>query len=361
MEMFSIVSSLRSLPLPGPAELFNTKRFSLEGNTFKVYDREMLGDLWKALEAVECRQGRRIYFHGCLGVGKSHLLASFAVHLLSQGRRVAFLADCRAVVAKPHMFLHRTFRLAFTDDEEAQEQIDLTKTLDELQRTVYRLCGGLDRRLILIIDQWNALDHMPDCEAADRSSNDTKRVVRDFLNKLTLVVTKIEGSGRKSFDAYRSIGEHQIPLFTGLTPVRLLSPPHACQPAWHLAEHVLTERQREMASWWTSPRKMLYNILREDDRLELEAFTGCLPFLLKIFSDINCEHLKEHVAEASGIATHEDITDNFKSGTLYDAFITAMYEEFYKSKRASNVKRKLVKHVRDSFRENQRDPEYPIR
>ena len=44
-EMFTDASALRTLPLPGPAELFNTERFLLTGNMFEVYGREMFGDL----------------------------------------------------------------------------------------------------------------------------------------------------------------------------------------------------------------------------------------------------------------------------------------------------------------------------
>ena len=322
---------------------------------------------------VEGEQGHLIYFHGCLGVGKSHLLASFAVQLLSQGRRVAFLSDCRAVLENPLMSLHQAFRLAFTGDEERQKEIDLARTLDELQYTLFGLCAGLETPLILIVDQCNALDYLPN--TADRTSNGTKQIVRDSLNKLAFVVTKFESSGdyvhRKNF-ANRSIDhEHRISLFTGLTGVCLSSLPHHTRaspcnriqlgPAWYAAEHILTERQREMASWWTSSGKMVYNILHEDDRLELEAFTGCLPFLLKVFSDINWEYLKEDVAEAFGIAKDENVTDHFKSGTLYDALITAMYEEFYASKRASNVEKNLVDHVRDSFQACRKNPRYAVR
>jgi len=106
----------------------------------------------------DCEQTpKTVYLNGCMGVGKSHILAAVVCALRKSGERVLYLPDCKEFLSTPFSYLQHAFAAAFADDAEKLLVVDTCTTDQEL----LGFSGSLPTqgiRMFVVVDQVNVLD-----------------------------------------------------------------------------------------------------------------------------------------------------------------------------------------------------------
>jgi type IV secretory pathway ATPase VirB11/archaellum biosynthesis ATPase len=150
---FSDPSFFEFLPfpssLPMPFQRFESDYHDIPN--FRYMGRRTFLDLYT------CAQGRnflksneRLYLYGSAGSGKSHILAALAFQLIREGKRVAYIPDCRELLTNPENVLRVVLLNAFPDEMLAIKSAPDPKSL----------LNFWDQRVghYLIVDQMNALE-----------------------------------------------------------------------------------------------------------------------------------------------------------------------------------------------------------
>ncbi|KAA8911465.1 hypothetical protein FN846DRAFT_1019620 [Sphaerosporella brunnea] len=179
----------KQLPFPFCGRLLPHDSFKLSQTagggsfvfTFPYMGRECFKELWKLVASFKNPLNlSKVFLHGTVGNGKSHLLAALTCALMRAGERVVYLPDCGALLCNFVKYVKTALCLTFADNEDTQELIWGFTT--ETQISVFLNQMGR-RKLYFIIDQVNALD--TDALNCDRFTNDQKAYVRKWLDIFT--------------------------------------------------------------------------------------------------------------------------------------------------------------------------------
>lgn len=180
-----------TITLPFPAiGIFPEDRFTFHEGNFFYFGRERFNELWESVVQLGERWGE-LFFYGTAGYGKSHILAALACLLVSQGKRVVFLPDCRAMARDFVRHITKALLLTFGDSPKHQEQIvGLRKEEDfKLFLDGYEQSEG---KLYFIVDQLNALE--VEKEGRDRTSNATKEHISHWLDAFTACHCRVQSA-----------------------------------------------------------------------------------------------------------------------------------------------------------------------
>jgi len=212
---------LQHLPFPFLGRV-PSDRFSLDDHDrFRFYGRQQFREIYDAVKSLKYRGTSRYYLQGTLGSGKSHILAALTCLLMKEGHRVVYLPDCRALALDLFGYLQFALVLAYhgASETQAREYLERCQTIEQL--TTFCVKASADHRLLLIIDQANALD--PQDEAIDGITLEAKRDARSLLDKITARHLKL-ASATANYqhgvaDQYKQTGERRIHMYGGLTDV----------------------------------------------------------------------------------------------------------------------------------------------
>lgn len=212
---------MQTLPLLFAGQV-PTDRFHLDQNRhFEFYGRKIFRNVYDAAKAMNILTSRRLFLHGTLGAGKSHLLAALTCVLRKEGVRVVYLPDCRALLDNPFRYLRHALRLAFFEQQEIQAFFLACEKIEQLVEFCNNAASA-HQHILFIIDQVNALD--PQDEARDRYSNETKRLARTLLENITSEHLKLSSSTgnymHAAYDTHRQTNEKRISIYGGLGKVR---------------------------------------------------------------------------------------------------------------------------------------------
>ena len=147
------------------------------------------------------------------------MLAALACVLVRNGKKVAYLPDCRALVKAPLHRLQFALKFAFHSQPDIQGLIQQTKNLDD----VYQLCRAIAGQHIIyfLIDQCNALDFMD--SSTDRIAETSKGAVRTVLDSITQHHFKISSATANyqhgAGDRLRVTSERILSVNSGLDEV----------------------------------------------------------------------------------------------------------------------------------------------
>jgi hypothetical protein len=98
-----------------PSEPFHPSQHHA-GCDFQYMDREGFLKVWNAVQETRKPIGhRRIYIHGMIGYGKSHILAALACSLAHEGCHLVFLPECREMLQSPVTYLKTALLCGFAD------------------------------------------------------------------------------------------------------------------------------------------------------------------------------------------------------------------------------------------------------
>jgi hypothetical protein len=139
---------------------------------------------------------RNFHLHGTLGYGKSHLICALVCHLLSIGKRVLYVPDCKKLLGDPFQYLEESFRLAFADDPyivDCLDQCTDAEGLAALTRTIAK--RGIT--MYIFVDQTEALD----ASTGGQVSSNARIKLSEFLNRFTYRHFSIRSSSANSWMA----------------------------------------------------------------------------------------------------------------------------------------------------------------
>lgn len=267
----------QELPFFAPKEL-RPERFQYVNapgpDSFYYYGREAFLALAAKGNRMNTTTRRKLYLHGTMGTGKSHVMAAYAVYLVANQKRVVFIPDCRLLAVIPTRTLRNALLLAFADLKGSIIQdIEAIRTASNLKDFCDRIAARYT--IYFLIDQVNALD--PSEPTEDRLSVHQKEETRALLDWITVSHIKIQsGSGNYGHglgDMLRQSSEDLLSFSGGLTA-------------------------KEMASWWASDDDGLYcgENIGKAGREHIEAVTGRLPMLLNLLREIEHGDLKKLAA-----------------------------------------------------------------
>jgi hypothetical protein len=91
------------------------ERFNSNGDRdyWDYMGREKFTELLDAINVLETTNWRGYLFYGTIGYGKSHLLAALACYLISAGKRVVYIPDCRECAWSPVSYFRAAMLLAW--------------------------------------------------------------------------------------------------------------------------------------------------------------------------------------------------------------------------------------------------------
>jgi hypothetical protein len=117
------------------------ERFNYDGDHgyWDYVGREKFTELVDATDALETTHWRGYLFYGTIGYGKSHMLAALAYYLISAGKRIVYIPDCRECAWSPVDYLRAAMLLARGRREgsamrEKRLALDTTKAISEFFR-----------------------------------------------------------------------------------------------------------------------------------------------------------------------------------------------------------------------------------
>lgn len=111
------------LPFLAPQHFASSRFHFNDEDKFFFYGREKFGELYQEVMAMDRKGKRRLYLHGTIGAGKSHILAALACFLRRQGKRVVYLPDCSVLVHSPVKGIKLGLIMAFSDDAVNLEKV----------------------------------------------------------------------------------------------------------------------------------------------------------------------------------------------------------------------------------------------
>lgn len=226
-------------PFNGPIP----SRFKVDDRLdFVYFGRSTFRTLFETVKRMNVITNRRIYLHGLLGAGKSHLVAALVVAVKKEPGLnffVCYIPDCyELVMGNASEFIARALCSAFCSEpeEEGGFRTEMAKLLEDLgsltvemqELSLRAFCSRVaycKKTILFIIDQANALD---DDAEGDRVPNAKKAQLRVLLDEISHQHLKVESStalnyrAGKYYDLLRNNhSEKRILLNTGLDDVKL--------------------------------------------------------------------------------------------------------------------------------------------
>ncbi|KAI5117573.1 hypothetical protein M0805_005636 [Coniferiporia weirii] len=195
------------------------------------------------------RSYSKVNLYGCVGTGKSHVLAALACLLTHEDKRVVYVADCALLLESFFIEMRGALQFAFP---EYASMMDDWASVDEIRDfcRAWRKSGSI----FFVIDQREALDPVPDDPDRTRKAD-----ARFWLDELT----------SRNFVAYSASADSKTyrPSPGKRTNVKEIE----MQGGFD---------EDEMSWWWKHNSKLLPSV-RPDDRKFVEEVTGCVPLLLR--------------------------------------------------------------------------------
>jgi hypothetical protein len=120
--------------------------------------REKFSELLDAIKVLETQTWRGFLFYGTIGYGKSHLLAALACYLISAGKRVVYIPDCRECAWNPVAYFRAAMLLAWggPGDCDIRQEIVALNTKQAISKFF-----GRQSNILFLVDQMNALEKNP--------------------------------------------------------------------------------------------------------------------------------------------------------------------------------------------------------
>ncbi|KAL5512234.1 hypothetical protein ACEPAG_3519 [Sanghuangporus baumii] len=243
------------LPFPhttsGQPGRFNLQRQS-KVLVFAFMGRHMFRRLYDCVAEFEkdpFRSYAKACVYGCVGTGKSHVLAALACLLLHEGKRVIYVPDC--VLLLESFFIEMRSALQFAFPEYAST-MDAWTSVDQVRDfcRAWRKTGSI----FFVLDQREALDVLPYDPDRDR-----KGQVREWLDELCARNFVVFSASAESKFYRPRPGERSnikdFPMQSGFD-------------------------EEEMSWWWKHNIKTIPSV-RPDDRKFIEELTGRVPLLLR--------------------------------------------------------------------------------
>lgn len=216
--------NLLELPFLSPYVLKN-ERFHPEEDkkdTFLFYGRQDFRDLIDEILGLHCAGRSKLFFHGTMAAGKSHLLATAACYLFRIGKHVVYLADCLALVKHPVYSIRIALCLASADKPDVLSKMSKIKTLDDIRDVCEEVAE--EYTIYFLVDQVNALDG--DLDSKDRVPLEQKRGLRVLLDQIAEPHLKVQSSSANyshgKADKTQLSSERRLPLYAGLKKVVLM-------------------------------------------------------------------------------------------------------------------------------------------
>lgn len=131
--------------------------------------------------------------------GKSHILATLAVYLISKNYRVVYISDCYTLIEDSFNVLRKALLTTFIDDDYFKTELLELKSKEELENFCRLVLQGSESpprepiQLTFIIDQTNAFDQHPDVPASSETLHD-KGEARRLLHHCCLSHVLIQGA-----------------------------------------------------------------------------------------------------------------------------------------------------------------------
>ena len=217
---------LLELPFLSPYVLKN-ERFHPEEekqDTFRFYGRQDFRDLIDEILGLH-RAGRsKLFLHGTMAAGKSHLLAAAACYLFRIGKRVVYLADCLALVKHPVYSIRIALCLAFADKPDILSKMAKVETADDIRTVCEKVAN--EYTIYFLVDQVTALDE--DLDSKDRVPSEQKMSLRVLLDQIAEPHLKVQSSSANvnyshgKGDKNRLSSERRLPLYGGLKKVLVI-------------------------------------------------------------------------------------------------------------------------------------------
>ena len=120
--------------------------------------REKFTELLHAIKVLETTSWKGYLFYGTIGYGKSHLLAALACYLITAGKRVIYIPDCRECAWSPVSYFRAAVLLAWggPDDNVIRESIMALDTTEAIAKFF-----GEKSNILFLVDQVNILEKDP--------------------------------------------------------------------------------------------------------------------------------------------------------------------------------------------------------
>jgi energy-coupling factor transporter ATP-binding protein EcfA2 len=219
---YSNPQNINPFPFPFVYNQLPVGRFYFSGPpelSFVYMGRESFSAVWSEVNGLKIREGfTRLYIHGTMGYGKSHLLAVLAGLLSRSGKRTVYLPDCREFLANKLRYMQTALLCAFADPSSSDER-DRIRGLESQEDIIY-FC---DRQMPMyfIVDQMNALDR--EDANMDTKDNERKAATQIFLNGLTYGqyrITSASASHRTAVHmAKKQTNDSKLALMGGMSEV----------------------------------------------------------------------------------------------------------------------------------------------
>ena len=220
---YSNPQNINPFPFPFIYHQLPVDRFDLSGPpefSFAYMGRESFSAVWSEVNRLKTRGGyTRLYIHGTMGYGKSHILAVLAGLLSRSGKRTVYMPDCRELLGDMVSYLQSALLCAFADPSSSHRR-DKIRAFKS-QEDIYDFCRTQSEPFYFIVDQKNALE----IEGAnmDAATNSTKQTAQQFLSQLTAMhytITSASANYRTALHmAKKQTGERKIPMMGGMSEV----------------------------------------------------------------------------------------------------------------------------------------------
>jgi hypothetical protein len=219
---FSDPSHFEFLPFPSslrmPFQRFESEHRDIPN--FRYMGRYKFQDLYDRTQGVNFLKGNeKLYLYGSSGSGKSHILAALACQLIREGKRVAYIPDCRDLLTDPEKLFRMVFLNAFPDEASAIKSApDLNSLLNFWARREDNY---------LLVDQINALDEEDSGIDGNRKPDITKETVQRWLNRMKFnhyYIFSASANEKSSRDAnMKQAGITVIPFHGGMDKVSTIN------------------------------------------------------------------------------------------------------------------------------------------
>lgn len=244
------------------------------GCDFEYIGRESFARVWETVGELRLPTGRgRIYIHGTMGYGKSHLLAALACLLARKGKRVVYVPDCRQMLKAPLIYLKSALLCAFPDPPSFRDRIAIRACSSV--RELSEFCRTGQDRWYFIIDQVNALD--PEEPGQDVCSNRTKMELLEVLQEMAVThysITSASANHKTVKHMQRKqTGDFKLSLMGGMSEVRRV--------VVSLCNFLIQFLQEEMRHWWLHQQMKVPVFDDEADKDKVEYLTGRIPLLIQ--------------------------------------------------------------------------------
>jgi hypothetical protein len=156
------------------------ERFNYDGDHDYWYymGREKFTELLDAINVLQTTNWHGYMFYGTAGYGKSHLLAALACYLISAGKRVVYIPDCRECAWRPVTYFRAAMLLTWggPDDGVIRERIMALNTTEAISSFF-----GRQSNILFLVDQINTLERDP--SGTDDLSDERKSTIYGWIMK----------------------------------------------------------------------------------------------------------------------------------------------------------------------------------